>query len=61
MSAIPAAHPLSRRDKRREEMLDDVVSGCSYACLAEKQKISVRTARRLDTAESVVRGLVPGI
>jgi DNA-binding CsgD family transcriptional regulator len=51
---------LSRRDKqlvklkarraqltaRREDMLDDIVSGCSYAHLAQKHKISVRTVRR---------------
>ena len=58
---MPApARPLSRRDKqlaklkahraeltaRREDMLDDVVSGCSYAFLAQKHKISVRTVRR---------------
>jgi DNA-binding CsgD family transcriptional regulator len=60
MPAAPAARPLSRRDKqlarlkarrieltkRREDMLDDIVSGCSYAYLAEKHKISVRTVRR---------------
>ena len=58
-AATPAA-PLSRRDKRlaklkarraelsqrREDMLDDIVSGCSYAYLAEKHKVSVRTVRR---------------
>jgi len=52
--------PLSRRDKqlarlkarrveltaRREDMLDDIVSGCSYAFLAQKHKVSVRTVRR---------------
>jgi DNA-binding CsgD family transcriptional regulator len=32
--------------RRREDMLDDVVSGCSYAYLAEKHNISVRTVRR---------------
>ncbi len=55
-----ASRPLSRRDKqlaklkarraeltaRREDMLDDIVSGCSYAFLAQKHKISVRTVRR---------------
>ena len=59
MPAAPA-RPLSRRDKqlarqkarrveltaRREDMLDDIVSGCSYAHLAQKHKISVRTVRR---------------
>jgi len=58
MSVAPA--PLSRRDKqlarlkvrrveltaRREDMLDDIVSGCSYAFLAQKHKVSVRTVRR---------------
>ena len=56
----PAARPSSRRTKqlakikarraeltkRREDMLDDVVSGCNYAFLAEKYKISLRTVRR---------------
>lgn len=59
MSANPP-RPSSRREKqraklkarraeltaRREDMLDDIVSGCSYAVLALKHKISVRTVRR---------------
>jgi hypothetical protein len=64
MSVNPT-RPLSRREKqlaklkarrvevskRREDMLDDIVSGCSHAYLAQKHKISVRTVRReLDRA-----------
>jgi hypothetical protein len=32
--------------QRRVEIIDDVVSGCSYLFLAQKYKISVRTVRR---------------
>jgi hypothetical protein len=32
--------------ERRTELLDNVVSGCSYLFLAQKYKISVRTVRR---------------
>lgn len=56
--AMPLRPPLSRRDKqlakpkarrvelskRRGDTLNDIVSGSSYACLAEKHKISA-TAR----------------
>ena len=56
MPTAPAS-PHSRRDKqlaklksrseqlskRREDMLDDTVSGCGYTYLAEKQKISATT------------------
>ena len=52
--------PISRRDKqlarlkarraelaaRREDMLDDLVSGCNHVFLAQKHGISVRTVRR---------------
>ncbi len=32
--------------KRREDLLDELVSGCGYGFLAEKHGISVRTVRR---------------
>jgi hypothetical protein len=51
--------------ERRTELLDNVVSGCSYLFLAQKYKISVRTVRRevdralhyrdLDAPDSYVR------